>query len=103
MGLLGGVLQQFQRLLAEGIGDIDGFARHFGGEALVPVIVDSASQSPEEAGQPAAAQQRVEGIEHFLVAQQLAVIVVADRHGLALAVLDHGHARHGRTRIADFT
>lgn len=70
-------LQQFQRLLAEGVRGIDRFARHLGGERAR--IVGLAAHAPEQMGQPAcSAQQRVERVQHVLVPQHLPVVIVTD-------------------------
>src|SRR5690348_12661649 len=77
-----GSLEQLQSLFAEGVGCIDRFARHLGGKScfLVGVITKAAEEARKTTS---ATQQRVEGINHALMAHQLTVVVVAYRHGLA--------------------
>ncbi|MNH08446.1 hypothetical protein D3C79_678590 [compost metagenome] len=103
MGLLGRALEDLQGLLAERVRRVDRIALHFRGQARgVVEVIRQTAHAPEEAGQPSS-EQRVERVEHALMAKQLAVIVVADGHGLALPVLRYRHTSSGGSCIADLT
>jgi hypothetical protein len=68
MGFLSSALQDFQRLGAECIGCIDRFARHMRREPeVITPLIRCSAHVVEKAGH-ATAQQRVEGVQHALMA-----------------------------------